>query len=227
MLMGIDQWVTAAAGGSEGTVLFDVALSGANSGGGVTTLTASINIGSGSNGTSNRALVAALCFCGSLTGTSTSPTVTYNGVAMDSLGNVTGTGGDVYLFGLKAPTTGIHSIVANWIGAGQAIFYALSVVGADQSGGVITFPSVTTNTGVSTTASTGPITSPNNRICFAGFSSVSSGFTTAGNTDIGHNNGGNIYDSAACYDVNNTNPTLTYSSANAAWTAIGCSIKGV
>lgn len=228
----------AIAGASEGTVLIDTAaistsgsfgtsqtfVNGSGGSGGFT-----LNLGSGPNGTTNRALGIILFFCGSSGGVSTGPTLAWNGNSMGSPQALSGgTAGDAYLFGQVNPDTGLNDVIASWTGINQAVIALLSVVGADQTGGTTTFAGFNPQTGTSSVATVN-LTAPSTRISMAGFTSGNSNFTTpgSGNTDIGHVDSCNTNAVAANYDTGHTNPSLSYSPSEAAWGALGVSIKGI
>jgi hypothetical protein len=218
-------------GGGEGTVLFDAVNFAVHDGVGATSASnqAPITPGSGSNGSTNLALIVAVQFIGGIA-TGSNPTVAVNtlGTSVPSIGSISGhSAGEIYLFGLTNPWTGApHGFDISWTGGNQVQVMAFTAVGADQTGGSTTFV-VTSAFGNSTSASTGALTSPSNRICIAAFSDGGgSGFTATGNTDIGHDDTGNVSSAAACYDVHNTNPTLSYGLGSNPWNALGVSIKG-
>ncbi len=205
--------------------LFDTAACTIPGGAGTTSKTYSspINIGSGSNGTTDRGLVVAVVFVGAAAGTSSGVTATWNGVSMTQLATV-GNGGDIFLFGLRAPDTGAHDLVLAWTGANQPSAVLLSCVGVDQTSDALAFP---TAHRVTATGSASPnsiaVTNASGNIAFAAHV-VSANFSTAGNTDIGHNNTGNLNSLAGNYDTG-TDPTLTYAfSSGNTWASVGCEI---
>jgi hypothetical protein len=193
-------------------VQFDQSAISAVSGTAVTTFTPAgfINVGAGANGTSNRALLVGLHLVNGTPGTSTAPSCTWNSVSMGSaLGHVgSGAAGDVYMFAMVAPATGQNTLTCSWTTNNQAVITALSVVGADQTGGTTTFHDYTTNTGTGTPA-TVTATDAAGEIAFATHGTGSS-FIAASGTDIGKNNNGNLASAAANFDTA-VNATLTYS----------------
>lgn len=222
------------AGGGGGTVLFDTSAISANAGSAGTSQNFSfsgggnialpIDIGSGSNGTSNRALLVALYFAGANAGTSSSPSVTWNGVSMTNVGGPYANGivGDIYFFGLVNPDLGQHTLTANWTGSNQVGVAALSVVAADQTGGATTFKNATSNTGVGTTTSVAVTSLAGEMVMGAHMSGGN--FSVAGNTNIGILNTFNSWATAANRDVG-PNPTLTYTAGAGTWVSAGVSIK--
>ncbi len=149
--------------------LFDTAACTIPGGAGTTSKTYSspINIGSGSNGTTDRGLVVAVVFVGAAAGTSSGVTATWNGVSMTQLATV-GNGGDIFLFGLRAPDTGAHDLVLAWTGANQPSAVLLSCVGVDQTSDALAFP---TAHRVTATGSASPnsiaVTNASGNIAFA------------------------------------------------------------
>lgn len=219
------------------SVLFDRSALSALSGTSLTsaTFTISLNVGSGSNGTANRALLCALMFPGVSGGTSTAPAMTWDGVSMtqvggpfsDGTGAFGGTVGDIYFFGLVAPALGSKVLAASWTGANQAIAAALSVVGASQVGGTTTFHNAAGNNngGVASDPATITVaTALSSEITMAAFM-ADNGYGTAGNTDIGHDNGGALFAAAADWAAG-ASPTLTYArGSNQIWEAAAVAIK--
>jgi hypothetical protein len=183
-----------------------------------------MNLGSGPNGTSNRALIVAVIFIGAAGGTSSGVSCTWNGVSMTQLATAVN-GGDIFLFGLRNPATGSNNVVVSWTGANQCAIALLSVVNADQSADATTFINRTTNTGTASPNSIA-VTNPSGNIAVAGHVVVAN-YSTAGNTDIGHNNNGSRNSAAANYDTG-VNPTLTYAfTSGTVWSSVGCSIAAV
>lgn len=220
-----------AAPASEGTVLIDVAaITGPQTPSSTTnTFPAPINLGSGPNGTANRALGVMLYLCGVIGGTSSNPAVTWDGVPMTNIGHVTDVvNGDIYFFGLTNPNTGSKNAVATWTTANQSVLALLSVVGADQTGSTTTFANLATGAG-SSSVSTVSVTSPSTRITMAAFQNKFSAYTSvgSGNTNIGTQTTCALPFLAANYDTSHTNPTLSYSPSVTSWSAIGVSIKGI
>lgn len=224
-------------GGAAPAVQFDTSALSALSATAQTsaTFTISLNVGSGSNGTANRALLCALMFPGVSGGTSSSPALTWDGASLtqvggpfsDGTGQFGGTVGDIYFFGMVAPAVGSKVLAASWTGANQAIVAALSVVGASQVGGATTFHNAAGNNngGVASDPATITVaTALSNEITMAGFM-ADNGFATAGNIDIGHDNGGGLYAVGADY-VAGASPTLTYvRGSNQIWEAAAVAIK--
>lgn len=216
---------------AAGSVLFDVSAFTLPSGTGVTTYSTSsafntaLNLGSGANGTTNRALIVAVMFAQHAAGTVSGVTCTRNSVSLTQIGSPIGNGnaGDIYFFGLTNPDLGSIVTVFNWTGADQAIVAGLAVVGADQTGGTTTFRNATTNTGNSTTAGV-TVTSAVGDIVFAAYTAVGN-FTSGSGTDIGHNNTGNLAAAASNWDAGTASVSPTYSVGSGVWAAAGVSIK--
>jgi len=197
---------TAAGGGSS--VSFDAA--GFYSSAGNASVTSQgfsgvLTVGSGSH----RALLAFLFFAGNNAGAASSPALTWNGTSMTSIGGPfsNSTVGDIYIFGLVNPASGANTFNATWTGNAQGGIAAISVTGADQTGGATTFHNVTSAaaTGVPTVTSTVPA----GEIVAAGFIS-SNNFSTQGNTDIGHNNTNGLWAIAANYTTSTGSQSLLY-----------------
>jgi hypothetical protein len=124
---------------------------------------------------------------------------------------------------MVAPATGQHTLTCSWTTNNQAIISALSVVGADQTGGTTTFHDYTTNTGTSGLA-TVTATDAAGQIAFATHGTPNN-FVTASGTDIGHDNTGNLSSAAANFDTA-VNATLTYSiGSSAIWASAAVGIK--
>lgn len=145
----------------------------------------------------------------------------------DGTGAFGGNVGDIYFFGLVAPALGAKVLAASWTGGNEAIVAALSVVGASQVGGTTTFHNVAGNNngGVASDPATITVaTALSSEITMAAFMG-DNGFATAGNTDIGHNNGGSLYAVAADWAAGAA-PTLTYTRGSAqVWEAAAVAIK--
>lgn len=188
------------------------------------TVSGVINVGAGANGTSNRALVAAICFAEKAAGTISGASVTWNGVSMTSIISQSTTVSDTFVFGLVAPDTGANNFVVTWTGAAGGNFdiAALSVVGADQTGGTTTFAHSTPNT-AGTNPSTVTVTSATGNICFA-VHTVGSNYVTASGTDIGHNNVHSVAAFAANRDAGAASVTLTYSNGGGTGKSLGVDI---
>lgn len=115
---------------------------------------ANLTVGSGSN----RALIAFISshnFPSATSITSVQWDATGTPQAMTLIGSVvTGPEDFTYIYGLVAPTSGNKTLRVNWGAATEEVFLsALSVTGADQTGGTTTFAHVATSSGTSTTAS--------------------------------------------------------------------------
>lgn len=190
------------------------------------TISALIDVGSGGVGTANRALIFAVSFFSSSTGTISGVSVTWNGTSMSSIGSFTSSSNsDMFIFGLTAPATGSNNFVLTWTGAanGSIAVAALSVVGADQTGGATTFKNFTTNTATGTPA-TVTVSSATGEICFAGHE-VPTTFSTGSGSDIGHDNGGAVSAFAANRDAGAASTTLTYTNSSAQFASMGVCIK--
>lgn len=194
-----------------------------------------INVGSGSNGTTDLALIILAIFqFGNNAGTDLVLT-------WDSLGgtpqNVPVVGGpysndvvgNMYLCGLVAPHTGQLNLTASWTGNSELQLYALSVVGADQTGGTTTFRAATSNSGNSTSPSVTVSGAAATEMCVAGFEfGDTSRFANDGTpTNIGHWTGAGWFDTAASYSDAGASTTLTHPASGAAqpWIAAGMAIK--
>jgi hypothetical protein len=217
-----------------GTVLFDVSGHSSNSGGGVTSFViafGSWSVGSGSNGTTNIVMVAALLLGGAAAGTSSGVSGFWDSAganqSMFSIGHIgNGNAGDVYLFGLVNPVLGNKLFNFTWTGGNQAKIAAATFVAASQVGGTTTFHDVTSNTGNSTLPSTGTIPSLAGEVVFGGHTSGGAGFNVGGasGTDIVHDNTMNLSDVASNWD-SGANNTLSYAAASGVWASIGVAVK--
>lgn len=98
---------------------------------------------------SNLILIVGLAF----RSTVSSVSVTYNGVAMTSVGDTAAgpTGGVVYMFRLVNPATGANNVVANWTTASNMVGGSMSFTGVSQSDPIGT---PTTATGTASPATT-------------------------------------------------------------------------
>lgn len=117
----------------------------------------------GTVGGSNRVLIAAVAFDQAAI---SAVAVTWNGVAMTSIGTITTPAGrNIFIFGLIAPATGNQTISASWTGGASDISLgAVSIKDADQATGWQNF---TTNTGTSTLA-TDAVTSASGNLVVVG-----------------------------------------------------------
>lgn len=226
--------LTASAGG---TALFDtkavstLGVSGSPqtfnfSGSGAAAL--ALDIGSGSNGTTNRALLAFVMFPGNAAGTASAVSCTWNGVSLTPIGGPysNGTRGDIYIFGLCAPDTGQHDFIVTYSGGTlQVAVIALSVVAANQTGGTTTFRNATSNGGSGTTSSVTVTSATGEMVAAAHMAGAD--YTAAGNsgTDIGIQNGGNVSAMAANRDAGGASVALTYTNGNSDFISAGVSIK--
>jgi hypothetical protein len=195
----------------------------------------SLNIGSGSNGTSNLCLLTACMFVGAAAGTSTFNT---GGLFWDStgtnqqmtavpgasLGN--GNAGDIFWFYLMNPTLGLHTLACSWAVANQVLIGAASFVHVDQTGGATSFPTVVLHSGTGTSANASITTSPTTRKLISAFTSAGN-FNVGGNsgTDIGHDDSGTVSSGAACWDLG-TASSLSYTATSGVWAAVAFAIKG-
>jgi len=208
-------------GGGGGTVLFDTVRAPFDAASTTSfSLTNFINIGSGSNGTTNRALVVIIFFANNVPGTVSGITVTFDSAPMTNLGHV-GINSDIYLFGLVAPNTGSHTLAANWTGSAGSDAAGVSFVGVDPVG---TFLNFTPNTGNSATA-TVTVTSVSGQAVVAAHE-VGTSFSTGNGTDIGKDNGGVISAKAANWTTAaGASTNLTYSLTSATWGSAGVALK--
>ncbi len=227
-----------AAAGSESTVLIDTAGITINplspSGNGVLFFSpgagSNINIGSGPNGTSNLCLIVTALFGSQNGGTSTVATMVWD--VGGSTQNMTlipgaktsngGTGGDIEMWYLMAPTTGDKNFSITWTGANQVALAFASFVNVDQTGGTTSFPTVNTSTSSGKTINIS--TSPTTRKLVGGFSSGSN-FTTADDNDLGHNNTMNLFAVSSEY-ANGTNTLVSYGGGGSGC-SVAVAIKGV
>lgn len=213
------------AAGGGGPVLFDAIHSLPSAVGSTTSfsLPTFIDIGSGTNGILNRALVAIIWFSAAVPGTASGITVTFDGAPMTLIGHV-GINSDIYMFGLIAPNTGAHTLAANWTGSQNCDVAAISFVNVNQAGGATTFHDFTTNTGNSATASV-TVPSVSGEAVIAAHE-VGTGFSTGNGTDIGHDNGGVISAKAGNWTTAaGATTNLTYSDTSATWGSCGVSVK--
>jgi hypothetical protein len=214
-----------------GSVLFDTAAVSGPTAHNITSQTLvngidfTMDLASGSNGTTNRALVIAVMFVQHAGGTSTSVSCSWHGQAMSQLATATN-GGDIFLFGLRNPDTGANNVALSWTGSNQALIGLLSVVGANQTSDALAFPTDhrTTATGTNSPNSIA-ITCDSTSIAFAGHIVNANYLTSGGGIDIRHSNRGDLSSGAANYAAS-ANPTLTYSFAGGnTWSSVGCEIS--
>lgn len=183
-----------------------------------------MNVGSGGSST-NLVMVAFLMFSGANAGTSTNPSMMWNGTNMPFRSGpyANGTVGDIYIFGLVAPATGSHTLAASWTGSNTVNITALTASNADQTGGSTTFTNATSATGTSTSPQVA-ITNPSGQIAVAAYESAGNFTATGTGTDIGHQNACPFYADASNYSTS-VNPTTSYSAGSGTWIAAGISIK--
>lgn len=216
-------------GGGGSTVLFDVDGEARSSG---TSGAATLDIGSGPNGSTNRALSVAAQFCGANAGTSTILAAVWN--VSETLAQIggpyaNGTTGDIYLYGLTNPTTGSHSVTFTWSGANQIAIWALSVVNADQTGGTTTFRNATSNFGTGT-ANSVPVSSATGDMVMGSFMS-SGNYSSVSGTGIGPgippgiDNGCANWAAAANRTSGSGTTTMSATAGSGTWIAAGVSIK--
>lgn len=190
------------------------------------TISALINVGSGANGTSNMALIFAVSFVNVAAGVATGVSVTWNGVNMPAIGNFqSASNSDVFMFGLTGPATGANDFILTWTGSvnNRINVQALSVVGADQTGGTTTFKNVTKNT-ASGNPATVTIPSAVGDLCMA-CHEVATSFSTPNGTDIGQDSGGTVSGEGANWDFGaSPSKTLTYSCTSGQFASIGVDI---
>ena len=104
------------------------------------------------------------------------------------------------------------------------MFWAVSVVGADQAGGTTTFYGATFHTGTSATSSVTVTAVQSGDMVVAAHLSPSNYTSTQGNTDVGFDNNANEWADACNRDMGTA--TLTYLSGGAAaFVSAGCAIK--
>ncbi len=119
---------------SEAQIAFVTAVDGGNNGGSTTSLTFSIDVGSGSD----RGLAVGLTGGTGVEGDDIS-SVTFNGVGMTLVNKVLGPGSGggagrwVYLYALHAPSTGSHSVVVTAGSSHYLIATATAYTGVFQS----------------------------------------------------------------------------------------------
>lgn len=190
------------------------------------------NVGSGPNGTTNRALVAAIIFLNFATGHTSGVSLTWNGVTMTPINNSGGIAGDMFFFGLTAPATGQNAFVANWTTTDGVIIAALSAVGVNQTGGSTTFCNFVTNTGTTVASpATASVTTtgPASGMSFAAYINNIGAFNPSSGTnvvDIGKNNSAFNFQGAANYaTVGATTLNYGIDSGTGTWNAAGVSLK--
>jgi len=211
---------------SAAPVLLDMAVMSGTGGGGVTSQNFQagfINVGSGPNGTTNRALWIAVAFGGQAGGTSSNVAATWDGVPMQLLGGPyrNGSVGDIYEFGLVNPNLGNKVFGVTWTGNNQICAAGVSVVGADQTGGAITFRAANQNAGTSATSSVTIAGNPGEIVVACHMSPAN--YSTPGNIDIGFNDVLNTF--AVAFNRDSGPATLTYVGGNGAFISAGCAIK--
>jgi len=155
--------------------------------------------------------------------------MTWNGVSMTQISGPFNNGaslGDIYFFGMVAPNIGSNILHGSWLGANQAICAALSVVGADQTGGTTTFHGSTSANGSGgATASIAASSALAGELTLGAYLNDGNFAGGQGNTDIGHVSGANFWAPAANYAAGAA-PTLTYSASGpVTWLSSACSIK--
>lgn len=190
------------------------------------TLSGLINVGAGSNGTSDRALIFAVCFPNSVNGLISGVSVTWHGQSMSSIISQNTTVSDTYVFGLVAPDTGSNNFVLTFTGVTTRLDVSvLSVVGANQTGGSTTFANATSKIDTGSPSNI-TVNSATGDICFATHT-VSTDFTTPSGTDIGKDNLATIGANASNWDVGASTVTLTYTNGGGNWKSLGCDIVHV
>lgn len=101
-------------------------------------------------GASANALIVLISSAGDIS----TPTVTWNGVALTLLVQTVSTGVNGYagIFGLTNPATGNQTLAGSWINSEDAFIAGVSFSGVDASSLAAAFPNTGSNTGTSTTA---------------------------------------------------------------------------
>lgn len=154
-----------------------------------------LTVGSGSN----RALVVFLAF-GGASAIPASLTVTWDSggtnqacTAIAGTTNTTaGLSAGTILYGLVAPTSGNKTLAVSWSGAQEAHCAALSVTGADQTGGATTFPNGTTS-GATATSSTITVTSASGNLpCALAIQNIGNWSTNNQTLILNDNTGPNV-----------------------------------
>ena len=197
------------------TPVFDAATTGTAANAGSLTFSHSV----GAAGT-NRLLIVAVSI-----DNRTVSGVTYNGVAMTSVGSATNGKQISHMWRLIAPATGANNVVVTLSGGGDDIIaVATSYTGVDQTTPLGT---PATATGTSTTASV-TVTSATNELVVDSVSSnlgtltVDASQTQRGNAVAGDNQGGASEEAGAASVV----MSWTIGSSSA-WASVGVGIKGV
>lgn len=229
-------------GSSEQTVLFDVSTTTplVSSGNNVLLHTlgagSTPDVGSGSNGTNNLCLIAAVMFGSQNGGTSTVSTMFWDTAgANQTFTQIPGAiiqnganGGDIVLYYVMSPTIGSKNFSMTWTGLNQVSVAFVSFVNVDQTGAATTFPTVATNTGTANPPSVTISTSPTTRKIVGAFSSLNN-FTGPASpaTDIGANLTMNVFAVGGDWD-NGTATSIGYSTGgSSAFAGVAAVIKGV
>lgn len=102
-------------------------------------------------GASANALIVLISSSGDLS----TPTVTWNGVALTLLVQTVSTGVNGYagIFGLLSPATGNQTLAGSWVNSQDAFISGVSFSGVNVTSLLTAFPNTGSNTGTSTTAS--------------------------------------------------------------------------
>lgn len=133
--------------GVPGTVVFDAQTSPTIAvAGGTSFSDTNLTIGASAN-----ALIVLL----STGGDSSTPTVTWNGVALTLLVQTVSTGVNGYagIFGMINPATGNHTLAGSWTNSNDAFIVGVSFSGVNTTSLAAAFPNTGSNTGTSTTMS--------------------------------------------------------------------------
>jgi hypothetical protein len=177
---------------------------------------------------SNLALVVAISFGGNpgaftkknWDDTGTPQALTQIGTATES-DNL----GFVYLFGLVNPTLGAKTLALTWTNSVDFCYDAVSVTGADQTGGATTFKNVNSFIGSPPSPATISITSPSGDMAVAGFATSSNGFVAISSGTLVYLDNTNI-SGAMVYNPGSgaTACAVTLSSSALPLVIVGCDI---
>lgn len=176
------------------------------------TITSPITVGSGSN----RALVVEISTDGA---TPSFSSVAWAGQSMTSIPNthITASGvGDIFLYGLLAPTSGANNLVLTFTGIASTDLlhvYCVSFTGVNQSSISAAFPNGTTNSsggGTSTPSTVTITTGGTNDIALAFHVNDTTGtFSSVNNTNLYIDNFGSHQNTASNYGTGASSVTLT------------------
>jgi hypothetical protein len=184
------------------------------------------NLGSGPNGTVNRAVIFGVYFANNSSGAATGVSVTWNGANMPSIGSAL-SASDMFLFGLTNPDLGSNNFIVNWTGGALNLAYmAFSVVGASQVGGSTTFHDFTTNAQAGVSLASVTVPSAIGELCVAMQEFTGNAQPPPSGTDIFSDNTFNISGISANWDTAaSPSTTLTYPYTSSSGKSAGVAIK--